>query len=71
MADLPVRGVYQFFEMLDGAGALEAFLAECDEKKLTFGVSDVLFAVGERHFKRSSIETAGPPCPACPGPRGL
>ena len=70
---LSVRGTYEFFVELskmktdDGNSALEAFLAECDRKGLTFIADDKLYQVGHRHFYRSSrLMAAGPDCPLCP-----
>ena len=75
MADLPVRGIYLYFETLSRANALEAFLAECDRKQLTLGVNETLYRVGESHFnnlkKDVGLEAVGPDCPACPRPPGL
>lgn len=69
---LPVRGVYLYFKLLEAAGKLDAFLAECDKKGLTFEVDKKLYVVGERHFSRPTLtEAAGPSCPACPGPPPL
>jgi hypothetical protein len=71
MADLPVRGVYDYFKALENAGgnALESFLAECDREHLTVGVSDALYHVGDTHFKALARTMAvGPECPACPNP---
>ncbi len=67
---LAVRGVYQFFMMMEKDKLLEAFLKECDEKELKLLAGAKLFEVGERHFGgliRMSV--AGPgDCPACPKP---
>jgi len=74
MSELPVRGVYLYFEALRQANALEPFLAECEKKGLMLGVSDSLFRLGERHFRALrppgdlGTMAAGPPCPACPNP---
>ncbi len=73
----PVRAVYEYFRMLERASELEAFLKECDEKKLTLDVGARLFSVGHQHFTRLSKparpgeavpEAVGPDCPLCPGP---
>lgn len=77
MADLPVRGIYLYFEALSRANALEQFLSECDRKQLTLGVSEALYRVGESHFNElkkgagAGLESVGPECPACPRPPGL
>jgi hypothetical protein len=75
MAELPVRGVYDYFKVLerttapDGTNALESFLAECDRLELTVGVGDQLYEVGHRHFSElARVMAAGPDCPACPRP---
>ncbi|MHC2466967.1 hypothetical protein ACVIHD_005979 [Bradyrhizobium embrapense] len=75
---LTVRGVYKFFKALesatrpDGKNALEFFLAECDQAKLTLGVSDALWSVGHANYDALiRINAAGPDCPACSGPPNL
>jgi len=68
---LSVRGVYLYFKALEDAGTVEAFLADCDAKNLTLGVSDTLYALGHDHFGRIQTESVGPECPACPSPRRL
>jgi hypothetical protein len=75
---LTVRGVYKFFKALEsattpgGENALEFFLAECDQAKLTLGVSDALWSVGHTNYDALiRIRAAGPDCPACSGPPEL
>jgi hypothetical protein len=44
-------------------------LAECDQDRLTVGVSDALYHVGDTHFKALARTMAvGPECPACRNP---
>jgi hypothetical protein len=69
---LPVRGVYLYFKTLEAANALESFLVECDQKKLTLEVGEQLYGVGQNHFSRLvNVRAAGPDCPACPYPPHL
>jgi hypothetical protein len=67
---LTVRGVYEFFMMMEKGKLLEAFLKECNEKELKLIAGADLFEAGERHFGRLiRISVAGPgDCPACPKP---
>jgi hypothetical protein len=67
---LSVRGVYQYFMMLQQGNLLEPFLKECDERNLKLIAGPDLFETGARHFRGLvRIAVAGPAdCPACPKP---
>jgi hypothetical protein len=67
---LSVRGVYQFFMMLEKGSLLESFLKECDARDLKLIANADLFEAGARHFRGLvRISAAGPgDCPACPKP---
>lgn len=68
-----VQTVAEAFEYLAKAGALDAFLKECAEKRLVMRVSSELRDVAISHMRggtktkgMKTMTTSGGDCPICP-----